>query len=178
MKKILKIGALVLLMGSIVLILSTEKVFANFPMISVPLFKENEDTYASGDSNSLVNKGTEPFYIVRERTGNSNESQVLNQEVPDKYELLYKLDAKNVWDCRYGGICSSWGYGRFPLYIAPKIPEFEMPYGDSMPTVEQIPKPENFTILAFYKGVPVEIKGTRYFRLYDEKYYDLTGKMS
>jgi len=40
MKKILKIGALVLLMGSIVLILSTEKVFANFPMISVPLFKE------------------------------------------------------------------------------------------------------------------------------------------
>lgn len=129
---------------------------------------------------ALINKNSEPFYLVRE---NPWKKSFPNSELPDEYEPLYKITSSEVyfwgqrdsrdpagWKPNSGGINNS-AAARVSInenvYILEE--KSRQIYQDDRPAVAEIPQPQNFKILGFYRGVPIEIRGTLQYSL-NEKY--------
>jgi len=127
---------------------------------------------------ALINENTEPFYIVRP---NNTGKTFPNSELPKNYEPLFKITSNQVyfwgrlssedtegWKPNSGGINNS---GTTSLKINQDLYSLESEsrqiYKDNRPKTVDIPDPQKFTILAFYKGSPIEIKGTLSYSLND-----------
>ncbi len=204
MKKLqIKFGVFVLLLLSSLMVLFTQSVFACSPAGPDPWFATklsfDQSTLPSGieivqtdptyEPYALINKNSEPFYLVREinpvllSTAYGNEYRFPNSELPEGYEPLYKITTNQVyfwgqlssqdtkgWKPNTGGINNSAAtrvrVGE-DIYILDG--ESRQIFQDNRPAVVDIPAPQNFKILGFYRGNPVEIKGTLSYSL-NEKY--------
>jgi len=128
----------------------------------------------------LVNKNLEPFYLVRENF--TDWKTFPNSELPKNYEPLFKITSNQVyfwgqlssqdteeWKPVSGVINNSPANGvRISEGIYILDGESKQIYQDNRPAVVDIPAPQNFKILGFYKGNPVEIKGVLSYSLNDK----------
>lgn len=187
-----KIGGLVLLLVFSML-LSEQDVFSCSPAGPDPWFTTqlsfNQATLPDGveivqtesiyEPYALINKSSEPFYLVRENQW----KDFPNSEFPDHYEPLYKITSSQVyfwgrlssrdaegWKPNSGGINDS-AATRVRIDDSVYILEEESRqiYQDNRPAVVEIPEPQNFRILGFYRGAPIEIRGSLQYSL-NEKY--------
>lgn len=197
-KLITKLGVPILLFFSL-LILQTQNVFAcspagpdpwfatqlSFDRSTLPKDVEIVQTDPTYEPYALINKSSEPFYLVREinpallSPAYGDEYHFLNSELPENYEPRYKIKSSQVyfwgqlssqdiegWKPNSGGINNSAAtrvkIGE-DIYILDG--ESRQIYQDNRPAVVEIPNSQNFKILGFYKGNPVEIQGVLSYSL-------------
>lgn len=132
---------------------------------------------------SLINKSLEPFYLVEKNS--SNESYP-NSELPPNYKPLYKITASQEYFWGRKNIVSNdaegwnWTGSNIAIYSIHDNQSFhtleqsKQIFAANRPANVQIPEPQNFKILGFYKGSPVEIRGTIHYSLND-KYDPVMG---
>lgn len=149
---------------------------------------ENNPNY---DHYALINKNPEPFYLVREVATNVGNDELQNRklqnsELPKEYEPIYKITTNQAYRWVDLGQAYGWGLARSnnvldtPIFWAdvdedyiyfhtdPPIPDLRRGDWKDRPASVNIPNPQNFKILGFYKGSPVEIKGTLSYLLNEE----------
>lgn len=177
------------------LVLLSQDAFACIPGRSDPWFATqlsfDQNTLPSGieivqtDSTyeSLINKSSEPFYLVRENF--TDWKTFPNSELPQNYEPRYKLvnnqsfyyledtyskPPKPGYRLNSGGINNS-ATTRVRIDENVYILEGDSRqiYQDNRPADVEIPEPQSFKILGFYKGNPLEIHGRLSYSL-NEKY--------
>lgn len=192
-----KFGLLVSLATFTLLIFSSQVVFActpggpdpwfttklSFDQTTLPNSIEIVQTDPTYEQYALVNKNSEPFYLVRENL--TDWKTFPNSELPKNYEPLYKLinnqsfyyledtyskPPKPGYKPNSGGINNS---AASRVEIDERIYTLEgesrQIYQDNRPANVEVPEPQNFKILGFFRGAPLEIRGTlRYFL--NEKY--------
>ncbi|MBU1970327.1 hypothetical protein KJ605_00915 [Patescibacteria group bacterium] len=140
---------------------------------------------------AFVNENSEPFYIVR--PNNTDWKIFPNSELPKNYEPRFKITPGQVyfwgqlsskdtegWKPNSGGINNSAVTSvEIDQSIYSLDSESRQIYKDNRPETVDIPDPQNFTILAFYKGSPIEIKGTLSYSLnenYDPHSFEKGGE--
>lgn len=122
----------------------------------------------------LINKNSDPFYLVRE---NFTDWKIFpNSELPKNYEPRFKITSNQVYF--WGQLSSQDIEGWKPNSGATRVRidediynldgESMQIYQDNRPAVVDIPAPQDFIILGFYRGNPVEIKGVLSYSLNDK----------
>ncbi len=188
----LKLGVFILLSFSFIVLLA-QNVFAcspagpdpwfttklSFDQTTLPNGVEVVQTDSIYEPYALINKNSEPFYLVRE---NFTGETFPNSELPKNYEPRFKITSNQVyfwgqlnsqdtegWKPNSGGINNSAAtMVRIDEDIYILDEESRQIYQDNRPAVVDIPAPQNFKILGFYKGNPVEIKGVLSYSLNDK----------
>ena len=193
---IIKLSVLVSLLAFSLMILPGQSVFACSPAGPDPWFATrlsfDQSTLPSGveivqtdptyEPYALVNKSSEPFYLVKENL--TDWKTFPNSELPRNYEPLYKLinnqsfyyledtyskPPKPGYKPNSGGINDS---AASRVEIDEKVYTLEgesrQIYQDNRPANVEIPEPQNFKILAFYRDTPVEIRGALHYTLNDK----------
>lgn len=151
----------------------------SFDKSTLPPGVEIQETNNLFRRHELINKNSEPLFIVRKKdprelsSNNAQADPFLNSGLPKDYEPLYKITKDQVyfWDKLSNPNLGEWkmddgsandsGYpgapidGNYNLYEASRQIE-----EDNRPIFVKIPDPQEFYILGFYKGNPIEIKGT------------------
>jgi len=195
MKKLIKkFGLLVLLAAIALVIFPLQGVFAcspggpnpwfatqlSFDQASLPNNIEMVQADPVYEQYALINKSSEPFYLIRENL--TDWKTFLNSELPKNYEPRYKITASQVyfwgqlssqdtegWKLNSGGINNSAATRvRIDDSVYTLEGESKQIFQDNRPTVVEIPEFQNFKILAFYKGAPVEIRGALHYSLNDK----------
>lgn len=161
----------------------------SFERSTLPSGIEIVQTDPTYEPYALINKSPDPFYLVSEinpvllSPAYGNEYRFPNSELPENYEPHYKITSSQVyfwgqlssqdsegWKPNSGGINNSAAtrvrVGE-DIYILDG--ESRQIFKDNRPAVVEIPSPQNFKILGFSKGNPVEIRGTLNYSL-NEKY--------
>ncbi len=161
----------------------------SFDQSTLPRGIEIVQTDSNYEPYALTNNNLEPFYLVREinpvllSPAYGNEYRFPNSGLPEGYEPHYKITPNQVyfwgqlssqdtegWKPNSGGInnpaATRVRIGE-DIYILEG--ESRQIYQDYRPAVVNIPDPHNFKILGFFRGNPVEIKGTLSYSL-NEKY--------
>ena len=192
-----KFRLLVLLLTLTLLIFSSRTVFActpggpnpwfatklSFDQITLPNGIEIVQTDPTYEPYALANNNSDPFYLVRENL--TDWKTFPNSELPKNYEPLYKLingqsfyyiddtyskPPNSGYKPNSGGINNS---ATSRVEIDERIytleGESKQISQDNRPTNVEIPEPQNFKILGFFRGALVEIRGTLHYSL-NEKY--------
>jgi len=201
-----KLGVSVLLSFSFIVLL-VQNVFAcspagpdpwfatklSFDKSSLPSGIEIVQTDPTYEPYALINKNSEPFYLVREinpvllSPAYGNEYRFPNSGLPDGYEPRFKITSSQVyfwgqlssqdtkeWKPDSGGINNSSATRvRIDEGIYTLDGESRQIYQDNRPEVLDIPTSQNFKILGFYRGTPIEITGTLSYSLNEN--YDPQG---
>jgi hypothetical protein len=196
MKKLqVKLDASVFLTVLLLLFLLAHNVFActpagpdpwfviklSFDQLTLPSGIEIVQTDPIYEPYSLINKSSEPFYLVRENL--TDWKTFPNSELPQNYEPLYKITADQVyfwgqlsseesvgWKPNSGGINNSAATRvRIDEGIYILEGESRQIYQDNRPAVVDIPDQQDFKILGFHRGNPIQIKGRLLYSL-NEKY--------
>lgn len=153
----------------------------SFDQSTLPSGIEIVQTHPTYEPYALINKSSEPFYLVRENL--TDWKTFPNSELPKNYEPRYKITANQVyfwgqlssqdtegWEPNSGGINNS---AATRVSIGEDIyvleGESKQIYQDSRPAIVDVPDAQNFKIPGFYRGHPVELKGTVSYSL-NEKY--------
>lgn len=196
MKKLLKKFVLLVLLATLTLVtFPPQGVFAcspggpnpwfatqlSFDSLTLPSGIEIVKTDPTYEPYALINKNSEPFYLVRENF--TDWKTFPNSELPKNYEPRYKITASQVyfwgqlssqdtegWKPNSGGINNS-AVTRVRIDEGIYILEGESRqiYEDNRPAIVDIPDLQNFKILGFSKGNQVEIRGILNYSL-NEKY--------
>lgn len=149
----------------------------------IKTIKLQEKEYSLG----LVNTNSEPLYIVKKNNG----EDIYGSDIPKNYTPMYKLVSNQVYywvpfdpHSYNDNVGSGWqnynryGDEKYYLRVTSDILTLDQPSKnvreENRPTNVEIPTPQGFKILAYYKGNELNIPGMMRYSLNDH-YYTYKG---
>lgn len=150
-----------------------------FDESTVPIGVEIIQTDQEYEPYAVINRSSEPFYLIDDAEGGDSSH---NFQLSDTYSARYKLVSGQVyfWGQRSSKDAEGWllNTGGVNNSAASQVgidesiytleEESKQIHQDNRPETVEIPDPQSFAILGFYKDQPVKIEGIISYALNDQ----------